>query len=89
MIVVLSEAEFRDKYSVNGRELHRLTNMAQLLGCRIIPLPDDLSVYGDVEDVFAYAPDDASAGLWIGYIPTRVSKARRKRDVNEDRWGQE
>jgi hypothetical protein len=72
VIVVLSEAEFRDASSVNGRELERLTETAQMLGCRIVPLPDDLNVYGHVDRIFDYVPEyaPAIAGVWIGYIPS-------------------
>ncbi len=72
MIVVLSEAEFRDSSSINGRELERLTQTAQMLGCRVVPLPDDLNEYGQVDQIFDYVPDYAPAipGVWIGYIPS-------------------
>jgi ATP-grasp domain, R2K clade family 3 len=72
VIAVLSESEFRDTSSINGRELERLTQTAQMLGCRIVPLPDDLNAYSGVDQIFDYVPDYAPAipGVWIGYIPS-------------------
>lgn len=72
MMIVLSEAEFRDTSSVNGRELELLTQTARLLGCRVVPLPDDLNEYGGAAGVLEYIPDffPAVPAIWVGYIPT-------------------
>lgn len=72
MIIVLSEAEFRDTSSVNGRELELLTQTARLLGCRVVPLPDDLSEYGGAAGVLDYVPDHFPEipAVWVGYIPS-------------------
>lgn len=72
MIAVLSEAEFRDTATTNGRELALLTETARLLGCRVIPLPDDLNGQDSLDQVFDYVPDFSPKipGIWVGYIPS-------------------
>jgi hypothetical protein len=71
MLVVLSEASFHDKASLNARELHALTEAARLFGCRLYPLPPDFSVCETAENALAYVPsfDPPVPGVWIGYIP--------------------
>lgn len=72
MVVVLSEASFRDRGTLNGRELQAITETAQLFGCRIYGLPPDLSEVGSVESIFAYVStfEPPVPGIWIGYMPT-------------------
>lgn len=72
MLIVLSEASFYDRTSLNARELHTLTEAARLFGCRIYPLPPDFSVCETAENALAYVPHFGTPipGVWIGYIPT-------------------
>ena len=71
VITVLSEEAFRDPGSVNGRELHVVTETARLMGCRIVPLPPQDFVSGSPDDALTYLPsfDPPIAGVWVGYIP--------------------
>jgi hypothetical protein len=71
MPVILSEAEFTDEHSINGRELRAITETARVMGFRVIQLPRDLESIGGAEAVFAWTPrfDPPEAGIWAGYIP--------------------
>lgn len=81
MVIVLSETEYCDPYSVNGRELDLLTRTAELVGCRIVCLPNDFAEYGGAEVVFDYVPKflPAVPAVWVGYIPSE----QRYREVFE------
>lgn len=71
MPVLLSEADFTDEQSVNGRELRAITETARIMGFRVIPLPRDMESIGGAEAVFAWTPNFAppEPGIWAGYIP--------------------
>jgi len=72
MLVVLSEASFTDRSSINGRELNAITDAARLFGCRVYPLPPNFDICDTAENAFAYIPtfDTLQLGIWVGYIPT-------------------
>jgi len=72
MLVVLSEASFTDRSSINGRELNAITDAARLFGCRVYPLPPNFDICDTAENAFAYVPtfDTLQLGIWVGYIPT-------------------
>jgi hypothetical protein len=72
MLVVLSEASFTDRSSINGRELNAITDAARLFGCRVYPLPPNFDICETAENAFAYVPtfDTLQLGIWVGYIPT-------------------
>jgi hypothetical protein len=71
-IVILSEDSFVDRDTINGRELHALTETARLFGCAVYPLPPNFEVCETAENAFAYVPnfDPLVPGVWFGYIPT-------------------
>lgn len=71
MIVVLAD-ELRNPNSINAKELQSMREAARIFGCRVYPLPFDLSGYDSVDDVFAYVPqfEQPTLGIWIGVIPT-------------------
>jgi len=72
MPVVFSEASHEDASSINGRELHAITEAARMYGCRVYPLPPSGDAETPVESALAYVPvfDAPQAGVWVGYIPT-------------------
>jgi len=72
MVVVLSEASFTDRSSINERELTAITDAAHLFGCRVYPLPPNFDLCETAENAFAYVPtfDALQLGIWVGYIPT-------------------
>lgn len=72
MIVVLSEADAAPPTSINGRELRALSEAARLLGCRIVPIPPDVSDAEGAAAALAYAPtaDPPAPTVWVGFIPS-------------------
>jgi hypothetical protein len=72
MLVVLSEDSFHDATTINGRELHAVTETARLFGCRVVALPPPDFVAGDAEAAVAYLPpfDPPVPAVWTGYIPS-------------------
>ena len=72
MVVVLSEDQFVDPNSINGREQHLMAETARTFGCRIYPLPVDLEEIGGAANALANVrtSDPFSPAVWIGYIPT-------------------
>jgi hypothetical protein len=72
MVVVLSEDQFVDPSSVNGREQHLMADTARMFGCRVYPLPVNLEEVGGAENALANlrASESFSPAVWIGYIPT-------------------
>jgi len=71
MVVVLSEASFTDRSSINGRELNAITDTARLFGCRVFPLPPNFDICETADNALAYVPtfDVLQPGIWVGYIP--------------------
>jgi hypothetical protein len=71
MVVVLSEASFTDRGSINGRELNAITDAARLFGCRVYQLPPNFDICETAENAFAYVPTFVALqlGIWVGYIP--------------------
>ena len=71
MPILLSEADFTDEHTVNGRELRSITETARIMGFRVIPLPRDLESIGGADSVFAWTPhfEPPEFGIWAGYIP--------------------
>lgn len=72
MIAVLSEAPPPGQgQSANAQELAHQTEVARLLGCRIIPMPSDFTECGTAANALAHvAPCEPPVpGVWIGYIP--------------------
>lgn len=74
-VVVLSEAPLPGHgISHNAQELAQITEVARLLGCRIVPLPTEGAERGTAEEALAaliqtpYRPP--VPGIWIGSIPT-------------------
>ncbi len=73
--MVLSEAPLPGHgISRNAQELAQITEVARLLGCRIVPLPSEDAERGTAEEALAalirtpYFPP--VPGIWIGSIPT-------------------
>jgi hypothetical protein len=88
LLVVLSEDSFHDATSINGRELHAVTETARLFGCRVVALPPQDFVAHDAEVALAYLPpfEPPVAAVWTGYIPssswyTAVFEAARAKGV--------
>ena len=81
MIFLVSEADFADPATVNGREWRAITDAARMMGCRVVPLPPDLHEAGGADAVFAYvsAGPSPAAAVWAGYIPS----AARYQEVYE------
>ncbi len=71
MVFVLSEDQPDAARTVNAQETHSITEMARLLGCRVIYIPRS-SDEASIEDALAYAPeiDPPMPGIWVGYIPS-------------------
>ena len=71
MVVVLSEASFTDRSSINGRELNVITDTARMFGCSVYPLPPNFDFCETAENALAYVPtfDAVQLGIWVGYIP--------------------
>jgi hypothetical protein len=72
MVVVFSEASFFDRNTVDRHELHSMTEVARLFGCRVFSLPPNFDLCETAENALAYVPeyDQPTIGIWIGYIPT-------------------
>jgi ATP-grasp domain, R2K clade family 3 len=74
-VVVLSEAPLPGHgISRSAQELAQITEVARLLGCRIVPLPAEGAERGTAEEALAaliHAPYRPPVpGVWIGSIPT-------------------
>ncbi|HEY7835124.1 MAG TPA: ATP-grasp domain-containing protein [Ktedonobacterales bacterium] len=72
MVVVLSEAPPPGQgISANAQELAQHTEVARLLGCRVITIPTDFAEAGSAANALAYVAPYAPPvpGVWIGYIP--------------------
>ena len=72
-VVVLSEGPLPGQgISRNAQELAQITEVARLLGCRIVTLPSEGAAHGTAEEALAalspYLPP--VPGIWIGSIPT-------------------
>src|SRR5215469_5877078 len=72
-VVVLSEAPLPGQgISRNAQELAQITEVARLLGCRIVTLPTEGAAHGTAEEALAalrpYQPP--VPGIWIGSIPS-------------------
>lgn len=71
-MIALSESAYRDPNSVNGHELTQMTELARLLGFRVIDIPVDLNELETPEAIFDYVTrfEPPVAAIWLGYIPT-------------------
>ena len=71
MPVLLSEADYTDENSVNGRELRAITETARLMGFRVVSIPRDTASVGGIGAALAWTPrfDPPETGIWAGYIP--------------------
>jgi ATP-grasp domain, R2K clade family 3 len=71
-VVVLSEAPLPGQgISRNAQELAQITEVARLLGGRIVTLPSEGALHGSAEEVLARLPAyrPPVPGVWIGSIP--------------------
>lgn len=70
-MIVFSEAQLRREDSASARDLQQMATVAELCGCRVYPLPPELSGPDEAEAALEYVPDPPveTAAVWIGYIP--------------------
>src|SRR5688572_6115602 len=72
MVVVLSEASFVNRESIDWQELYSITETARMLGCQVYPIPHNFDVCETAENALAYVPtfDPPLPGVWVGFITT-------------------
>jgi hypothetical protein len=70
-VIVLSEATEKLAPSASANDIKRMTDAAQLAGCRIYYIPPDFEQCETAENALYYVPqfDPPVSAVWIGYIP--------------------
>ncbi|RBP44560.1 uncharacterized protein DUF4343 [Roseimicrobium gellanilyticum] len=70
-MLVLSEASPQLPPSASASDIQRSTEAAQLAGCKVYHIPQDLPEGVSAEDALWHIPmqEQKTAAIWIGYIP--------------------
>jgi hypothetical protein len=72
-VIVLSETRTGPAQTPSERDNQRMTDAAQLVGCRVYYIPSNFDDCENVENALWHTPvqEQLTPTVWIGFIPTR------------------